>query len=176
MKNLAGDPHATEIVINELTRCGINIAKLDGYSGEVPSTVWGRLGSFTFRRAWYYYVVEGRVPLSIAKKLYETPIGKQDIRARGDGGCTDPEKICDWYDYLGNKLTTTSNIEEVKKWHDKLEETDPSKKTFADFLSNTRPIEDVPPDVRKGFVDLYHIDSELGLYIFTETIKKARLV
>ena len=58
---------------------------------EVYFHIMGKLDEFTFTRAWYYYMVDGSVPIEIAKKIYENPIGKKDVRAYGHCGCIEPK-------------------------------------------------------------------------------------
>ena len=58
---------------------------------EVPYHIIGILGNYTFKRAWYYWVVRGEVSKKIAKKLYKEPIGKRDVRVGGHCGCPPPK-------------------------------------------------------------------------------------
>lgn len=91
---------------------------------EVPYHIIGNIGDgkFIFKRAWYYWMISGNVPLKIAKKLYENPIGKRDVRVYGHCGCPPPKK---WTTRINGKRCVTS----------------------------------------------YHIDSQLGLNLFAETVK-----
>lgn len=73
MRNLAGDKDCDKFIRAELTRCGIEIVEGERSTGEVPSSLTGRLGTFTFRRAWYYWIVNGPMPLDVAKRLYADP-------------------------------------------------------------------------------------------------------
>jgi len=59
---------------------------------EVPYHVIGNIGDgkFIFKRAWYYWMVSGNVPLKIANKLYKDPIGQKDVRVVGHCGCPPP--------------------------------------------------------------------------------------
>jgi len=57
---------------------------------EVPYHIVGKYNQFIFERAWYYYVVNGNVPLEVAKELYSNPIGRIDIRVGGDCSCPPP--------------------------------------------------------------------------------------
>ncbi|KKM02273.1 hypothetical protein LCGC14_1786030, partial [marine sediment metagenome] len=107
MRNLAGVEDCDVTIREELEKAGIDIYSI-GEPGrsEVPYTLYGGLGgklldeegqafmdrhgvavdtikkfvSFTFERAWYYWVVSGYVPLNIAVEMYENPNGKKDIR------------------------------------------------------------------------------------------------
>lgn len=89
MKNLAGNIDCDRIIRSELEKAGIDIYQLSQPStGEVPYSLVGGIGaktldedsqgfmdrhgftpsvvdsicSFTFKRAWYYWVVSGYVP------------------------------------------------------------------------------------------------------------------
>lgn len=91
MRNLAGDKRADESVRDELLAAEIGLVKIEPY-GEVPATYGGKLGAFTFRRAWYYWVVKGPMPLEVARKLYEHPRGREVVRVAGHCGCPPPEE------------------------------------------------------------------------------------
>src|SRR3990167_10404866 len=92
MINLAGRADCDEYIRLELSRCGIEIVKHpEPCLGEVASKLTGKLGNFTFERAWYYWMVKGLVPLEVAKILYEIPVGKTDIRVAGHCACPPPE-------------------------------------------------------------------------------------
>ncbi len=141
MINLAGHAQATEIVTRELTRCGIPVVKSAEPIGEPKSSVFGELGPFTFKRAWYYYAVVGPVPLCVAQMLYEDPVGRTDIRVAGHCGCPPPEP----------------------PW------------TTVRGLVTGKEIQGDPAD-GEVFVESYHVDSEVGLYVFARAIKQAGLV
>lgn len=87
MRNLAGDEGADASVRDELNAVSVPIV-LVPVSGEVPTKYEGKLGSFTFRRCWYYWSVGGHVPAHVARELYDHPIGAADVRV--DGHCGKP--------------------------------------------------------------------------------------
>ena len=91
----------TEVCKDELAAAGIELysetcVSAEGLenlilrlAGEVPSKVWGRIGPWTFRRAWYYWIAEGPgIPVEPAMKLFETH--GEDARASGDAACRSP--------------------------------------------------------------------------------------
>lgn len=119
MDNLAGKQDCDTTIRSELERCGITIVEGERSTNEVPASLTGILGCFTFWRAWYYWVVNGNVPIDIALELYADPVGKTDVRVDGHCGCPEPE-------YLG----------------------------------------------KRGAVTCYHIDTEIGLRLFADTIRK----
>lgn len=127
MKNLAGVEDCDIYISEELEKAGIDIYNIkEPDRSEVPYTLYGGLGgklldeegqgfmerhgvavdsmksfvSFTFERAWYYWVVDGYVPLDIAVEMYENPNGKKDIRVAGHCACPHPaewtvkHKVC----------------------------------------------------------------------------------
>ena len=93
MDNLAGRPDASSVTHNELTKAGIDVIRsgLSKYS-EVPTVYTGRLGAFTFERAWYYWIARGPMPLDMARRIYNDPIGAQDVRVAGHCGCPPPDE------------------------------------------------------------------------------------
>ena len=98
-RNLAGEEFADHWIRAELFLAGIGIhscAKM----GEVPATLCGQFGKFKFRRAWTYWVVDGPVPLNIAKELYSDPVGKKYVRVMGHCGCPDPIEWANGKNYI----------------------------------------------------------------------------
>lgn len=89
MGNLAGVFECDPFVELELKLAGIKIFKKE-ITSEVPTTFYGRLNGFIFHRAWYYWIVEGLVPLNLAIELYENPIGRKTVRVEGHCGCPSP--------------------------------------------------------------------------------------
>src|SRR6478736_3866736 len=94
MKNLAGNKEADKDIERELLRCGVEPIRVLTVRGEVPATVIGvmvvpGLGTFRFERRWYYWSVDGPVPLAIAEELYAME-HHRDIRSGGDCGCRPP--------------------------------------------------------------------------------------
>lgn len=125
MKNLAGAALilTDDYVTRELMAAEIPLVCVTRNKGEVAASITGKLGEFTFTRAWYYWVVKGRVPLAVAQEMYSHPVGRKDIRVDGFSGGIEPRK---------------------------------------------RAV--------RGYIHGYHIDSQEGLNIFVETMKKHGLV
>jgi len=172
MKNLAGNPECDIEIERELTRCGVQVVRKQPREGEVPSSLRGKLGNFEFFRAWRYWIVTGKVPLQIARELYDDPVGKTDIRVNGNCTCPPPEggRIL-WLDKKGRKLLPMSEWDSIVN---RLGEDDP----IARDIRNNPKIRFVnnPAAKGKGFIDTYHIDTETGLRIFADTLKKHKLV
>lgn len=94
MINLAGCVNCDKFINSELAGAGIAVEHItEAHCSEVPYTLTGKLGKYTFRRAWYYWVVRGDVPLAVAQELYANEIGKKDVRVVGHCGRPPPE---DW--------------------------------------------------------------------------------
>jgi hypothetical protein len=178
MKNLAGDKQCDQHIALELERCRINIHKMNRLGkSEVPWTIYGTLGRFTFERAWYYYVVKGELPLNIAQELYADPVGKTDIRVAGHCGCPAPEEWATYYDRL--RCWSDAKILLDFKQKEEFEQCLKSDSQWVrqvgeDGLKNFRFVED-PKAVGFGYVELYHIDSEIGLRLFADTLRKHSL-
>ncbi len=65
--------------------------------GEVPSHAVGTLSTWTFKRAWYYYVAEGPgLPVEVAEQLHEKH--GNAVRVAGHCGCPSPRE---WYKGFG---------------------------------------------------------------------------
>jgi len=172
MKNLSGDWECDIEIECELTRCGIEIVRNQLRPWEVPSSLRGKLGNFEFFRAWRYWIVTGRVPLQIARELYSDPVGKTDIRVNGHCGCPPPEgRQILWLDKKGRKLLPMSEWDSIVN---RLGEDDP----IARDIRNNPKIRFVnnPAAEGKGFISFYHIDTEIGLRVFADTLKKHKLV
>jgi hypothetical protein len=96
MRNLAGVSDCDEYIRSELRRACIDIHTVQKGNTEVPYTLIGKLGEFEFKRAWYYWVVKGPVPLEVAKELYEHPEGRATVRSGGDCAKRPPETwVCE---------------------------------------------------------------------------------
>lgn len=163
MINLAGNADCDRHIRAELTRCGIEVVEGERTTGEVPYSLAGKLGAFTFRRAWYYWIVAGPMPLDVARRLYAHPVGKTDIRVAGHCGCPPPEEPwVTWRDDEGNELVPESQREECEAMAERLPSIRP-------FMERQRFVPD--PTAGRGFVESYHVDSELGLYLLAESIR-----
>lgn len=84
MKNLAGDTNCDADIREELTRARIGIVELGAAQPrEVPFSIMGKLGHFRFTRAWYYWQVEGSMPINVVRVLLDDPEGNASIRIDG---------------------------------------------------------------------------------------------
>lgn len=161
MKNLAGvDPSiATKECQGELEKALLSERSHDPGNSEVKSYVRGEFAKwFNFRRNWYYWVATGPVPLFVARKIFDDPVGKTDIRAQGDCSCIDPVTRFDRYAPDGRLIIPVKNKEEFDRFIS-------SGFLKSDVLDQYHFSDDpVPGEVE--IVDTYHIDSLIGLRVF----------
>jgi len=150
--NMAGRKYCDQYIEKELTEAGIPIVYERG-SGEVPYNTKGCLGKMNFERAWYYWMVDCRIPLAIAKELYADPIGQCDVRVVGHCGCPPPEE---W---------ATPDKELIRKY---------IKENNLPFINMIDIREAIKSGKLKGelYIHSYHIDSQEGLNLFVATVKK----
>lgn len=148
-------------VEKELNEAGIEVIQhtsLIEYS-EVPTHFTGflrtGLGEFRFKRYWYYWSVEGRVPLSVAKKMYIDPVGKKYVRCGGHCGCPPPAGQARRY-VAGKQCVPASEREAFL-------DVAPERVGEFHFTNN--------PNEGEAFVECYHIDSQGGLNLFVQTVK-----
>jgi hypothetical protein len=92
MKNLAGNPEASTVIMDELRSvCSLFERTIDGL-GEVPSDLIGKVQVgehvLTFRRCWVYYSVqcEPALPVAQAVNLDQTPFVGEGSRYGGSDG------------------------------------------------------------------------------------------
>lgn len=171
MINLAGVKEADKHIKDELTRAGIYIIKTEfSKKNEVPYTLKGKLGNASFHRAWHYWVVNCKLPLHIAKELYAHPEGKKSIRVSGHCGCPPPEDPwIDWIDENGYKLGR------LNEWNDYPDDSmlwdSVDKETMISKSGEFKWVES-PEAEGTPYITLYHIDSQAGLLLFAEAIKR----
>lgn len=167
MKNLAGRSDCNESIEHELTKCRIEIIRNQPQEGEVPSSLRGKLGNFVFFRAWRYWIARGNVPLEVAKELYDDPVGKEDVRVQGHCGCPAPvEPWIIWLDKDGYRLLPISYRAKLVREHGE-------GSTLVKLLdeSDFRLVDSLESE-GKPFIPVYHIDTEVGLRLFADTLKK----
>lgn len=168
MINLAGHCRATEICTEELRRCEITVVPCEP-KGEVATAVEGQLPGLRFQRAWYYWVVTGQVPLAIAKELYAHPVGKTDVRVAGHCMCPPPEDP--WIEYYAENGQPVHSLVEKDEFERFAKE---GKSSFIRDIGEKGLREYLFDDNRdhryRACVELYHIDSELGLWLFVQHV------
>jgi len=162
MKNLAGANDCDRYIEQELRRCGIEAVRVERTNTKVPYTIMGKFGDFVFIRGWSYWVVKGNMPLAIAQELYADEVGKTDVRVVGNCGCPPPEGV--WVTYIdenGVKLFPSS----------KKPVNDPNLVAAVERSGEYRFVDD-PATSGQAVIDSYHIDTEVGLRFFADTLKR----
>lgn len=169
MRNLAGSRECDQFIERELVRAGIGVLQGPRSTAEVPATITGKIGeskTFIFTRAWVYWVAEGLMPVAIARELYDDPVGRTDIRVCGS--CTCPAPTAPHTTRIapdGRKVIGLADWKGFTKLF-------PGKKAQAgiakEYISSKNPA----ARGAQEFIPFYHIDTEVGLRLFADTIKK----
>lgn len=155
-----------EQILDELKKAGIEVVTNPKVSaGEVPTNFTGKYKNFSFRRAWYYWVVEGPVPFATAQKMYENPNGRKDVRANGDCGCPSPVDVFTRMDNKTGKIVVDN--EEWEKGKHMFRELPESLKSWT-----TEYIPEKDSEGYSEFITSYHIDSQEGLNMFMNILKE----
>ena len=159
MLNLAGRKDCDQFIRKELNKAGIPIIARDLTRREVPASIAGQLGPFSFERGWYYWVVRGPMPLHIARKLHRHPEGRA-IRATGDACGEHPTQFAVRM-HKGKEVAPT---EEQADWL-----------AFCERKSYAKPDDYIfsdDPQLGQRFVLSYHIDTQAGLRAFVRAVRK----
>jgi len=177
MKNLAGDNDANRLVREELFLAGIPM-EYEQSKGEVPYKTIGRIGSWTFHRAWYYWIVsvskdEKGLPLDIAMEMHlrkhptdDKRIMGESIRSGGHASSPSPDEYGaqPFYDEdLNDRLKEIGEYKEVIF----------NGTTYPDItvgkisqLCNEGKLK------VKRYVNCYHVDDQIGLNVLANVLKK----
>lgn len=113
----------TAICKAELERAGIKTHTFGILFGnsEVPSKCVGEVGSWSFRRAWYYWIAEGPgLPPEYADRLHETH--GREVRVEGHCGCPSP---AEWAEGFGVGSYHVDTAEGLKALADTLRSVTP---------------------------------------------------
>lgn len=156
MENLARreyDSDADKKVKEELQIAGIPIVRVGLINNEVKTYYIGILNGFVFIRAWSYWVVKGNMPLEYANHLYDN---YQDLNIRVNGDCGNPSPKGRTKNKDYNKLI----VPYVNKWRNKEISTEELEKIGKEIEYQGEQV-----------IDIYHIDTQLGLCKFAEVIK-----
>ena len=178
MENLAGNKEADSYIKEELYLADIPQIKIDNNNSEVPYTIIGKLGKWTFRRAWYYWVASVEDPkdgliLAKAVALHERKHPTDDkkkilgnvIRSGGHCGCPSPAEYGAQPVYDENFDKTLTELGYKKKHHDIIN---------VDYWDlNVGEISKLCNEGKitmERYVDSYHIDDQIGLVEFAKVI------
>lgn len=103
MNNLANISNADEIILEELYLAKISSIKVEKSKSEVPYSYIGRVGDWTFKRAWNYWIAhvdENKIGILLKDALIlhnnKHPIKDcilgDVIRSGGHAGCPSPDE------------------------------------------------------------------------------------
>lgn len=159
MNNLATRDFVGEIndtVKTELLSADIPVLRLpSSMNTEVKTSYIGLLNGFVFYRAWTYWICRGEMPLEYANEIYDN-YKDLKIRAGGHAGNVKPIQMSHSIEY---------DTELERHFKNK-----PDNVSHEQWFAEAKKIVDNPACHR--FVDIYHIDTLLGLQKLVETIKK----
>ena len=171
MINLAGNKLADDFIREELILANIEVIKVKKNEGEVPYTFMGKLGNWGFTRAWTHWIArapDGKgLPLEIASIMHEQDYPIQGLNQpkkygeiiRVTGNCTSPHPR-QWALPCEKEMDNWSKTTE-KYWGEI------SYRNLAKLCN-----EGAIPGQR--FVNLYHIDNQLGLNYFEKIISSLK--
>ncbi len=169
MRNLAGAHYCDGVILEELAQAGLTaiVVPKDEVHSEVPYTLEGRMWGFEFRRAWYYWVVIGRVPIEAAREMYDDPVGRKSVRAGGNCTCPEPETQAEWFDFEDQRMYPDPTGEQEAKWREFVETHPACREDPGYFVPDPSAVTGA-----HAFVTCYHIDTQEGLNLFVQTMRK----
>ena len=169
MQRFISGPESDEAVRHELEAAGIEPVRGARAAGEVVSSVTGQLGGFTFRRGLCHWVADGLVPLEVALAMHADPVGRQGLRVGGHGARPAPGQFATvWLDGAGNLILPLGDKEETAE---ALAILYPAAHRRVERGARVAFVAD-PARRGRGFVDGYHIDTDDGLLLFAETMRR----
>jgi hypothetical protein len=177
--NLAGNAECDLVIEEELFVVGVKIVR-GAPRGEVPTSLTGmllgRYDIYTFRRAWRYWIVNGRVPIDIAERMYEQrPYGRRDVRVAGHCACPAPREWAKHFDVDDREISVPSEHDrELYAKYDAGILTGPMVKIVEDVRRVFRTVDTEAERDRVAVqvcVDSYHIDSMGGLKLFCDAVR-----
>lgn len=168
MINLAGNNDCDKIIISELERACIPVSfEFAPLNSEVHYSKVGYLadGKIKFTRAWTYWVVEGKIPAEVARKLYDHPEGRISVRVDGHCESYSPDKhAIKWFDNATDKIVVPQ-----KEYSDALNRFGYSKGFIEGWEKEFTPDIGQP---KTQYATLYHIDEQAGLLLFSMLINE----
>lgn len=167
MINLNGNEQCDRFIKVELERARIPVEHALAHRNMVPYTLVGRLGEIAFSRAWTYWVARGLVPIETAEELYNDPVGRTDVRVAGHAAAPPPLEWSDWITADGRIVYPAYREAAHVAFLERNPDVTPSNDLFSDD----------PEELgAKRFVTTYHIDTEVGLRVFSDILRARSLV
>ena len=192
MRNAAGDWDSYRYIPQELAEAGIILVdNLDPIPDpEIKTRYTGKLHGWTFRRAWYYWIAHCENDFDDGLEIrYATPMHDligQEVRLAGHCGCPSPASNnflwCKIYSdtkikYLPQDIWDKNIIDYGQICSSKQETLKAeAKEGYKKFKKEFAPIaiKDIESSnkVAKIVTNSYHIDTQEGLNIFTNVLRK----
>ena len=177
MKYLGGVIECDGDIREELYLAGIPAVEVENSKTTVPYSIVGKIGSWTFNRAWYYWIARSTdlvsgLPLDKAMELHNRKhpvkdmiLGKM-IRAGGDCGCLSPDSYVSEPVYNDELDAQLDALGYKKKYIKSLND------SFHDITVGevSRLCNEGKLTVER-YVNCYHIDDQIGLLEFANAIK-----
>lgn len=124
-------------------------------------------GPFTFTKSGHrgYWIVKGPVPLAVAQEIAKDAAS---YHIRVDGHCGCPQPVDPWITWRMPDGTTLSSEKEGMEF-DRLV----GKGLLSEDAKNAYTFTDNPTEraKAKGYIETYHIDSEVGLRVFVDYLR-----
>jgi hypothetical protein len=159
MIHLTGLENCDSTVKLELEEAGIEIVDIGRMSRDGGVSIIGKYNNFIFKRASYYWIAEGYMPLKNADYIYDK-FRHLMVRVNGNHENTKPIDWCQ------------------PKGFDKLIE-EPFKDYFVRKLITVTEFEKICEEIKSkydNFVKNYHIDTQEGLNMFVRVIKENNII
>lgn len=166
MINLAGSDKSDAHIAVELCKAGAVIQMAEQY-GEVRELLMGTVGAFTLRRAWYYWVASGPMPLDLARTMYNHPVGRTDVRVAGHCMCPPPDSWARHFTPSGALIVIDKDGKQEREFRQFVE-----RGVLGDDGEGPVFAREIPSDAR-SYVETYHIDTQEGLNLFVEFARMA---
>lgn len=179
MKNLAGIDDADAYIQEELLLAGIPLVKGEQSKSEVPYTYTGSLCGWHFRRLWCYWSaaqsVDGEgLPLDLAVAMHERRypiVGDnqpktygQVVRAGGHAAGPHPNDMAYHYDAAGHSIIIDLKGDNERATVDFLQHADAVDPSIVALFRNMRFVKSLDRiEGLRSYVNLYHVDTQLGL-------------
>ena len=177
MKNFAGVNDCDNEIEAELKIARLPVTKLPyKMTSEVPTKIVSLFRDFSFHREWYYWSIKGPTPIEMARELYADAEGKKNVRVAGHCGCPGPEDP--WIEYYAIDEKRIYSLKDQNEFLTFAESKSETLQRIAKENLDGRYIfsDDREKIAHSIIVPLYHIDSQLGLCLFADMLRKYKLL
>lgn len=155
------------MVVDGLRWCGLPLVV--SKDSIAPSVKVSELHEFGIsHRNRGYWVVGGTVPIELARKLYADPAGRDLIRVAGHCGCPPPDEWCVWIAPDGRHVAKAKDLADFDRV---IAHGGPIAATMTRMKACLHFNDDPESIGAKAYVENYHIDGDLGLRVFVDTVR-----